>query len=269
MRSPAEGALSSPDGEWSTVTRDDLEEMMQRIQDLMATGQTEAAEALLAQLEELMENLQMGLMQDMPMSEMPGADLLQQLEALSQQQQELMDETFRDSQDGEAREGGATAMGAARQETLRNDLGELMRMLGELSGNIPEALGEAEFAMREAERALRDDWPQRALRSQARALEQLESGTDQALQQFLDQFGAQFGFNPGSPGRRGDRRDPLGRTLEGEGRGWGSDVDIPADSQIRRARQILDELRRRLGDRWRPEDERAYLRRLLPGFGAD
>jgi hypothetical protein len=43
-------------------------------------------------------------------------------------------------------------------------------------------------------------------------------------------------------------------------------VKIPEESEIQRARKILDELRRRMGDLWRPELELEYIERLLKRF---
>jgi len=40
-------------------------------------------------------------------------------------------------------------------------------------------------------------------------------------------------------------------------------VKIPEESEIQRARKILNELRKRLGDQWRPEVELDYIERLL------
>jgi hypothetical protein len=40
-------------------------------------------------------------------------------------------------------------------------------------------------------------------------------------------------------------------------------VKIPEEADIQRAREILDAIRERLGDAFRPEMERHYLERLL------
>jgi hypothetical protein len=43
-------------------------------------------------------------------------------------------------------------------------------------------------------------------------------------------------------------------------------VEIPSESDVQRARRILDELRRRAGERNRPALERDYIDRLLKQF---
>jgi hypothetical protein len=60
-------------------------------------------------------------------------------------------------------------------------------------------------------------------------------------------------------------RDPLGRRV-GAGVDGGDNVGLPETMQRERAREILDELRRRAQDPRRPEAEREYLRRLLERF---
>ena len=44
------------------------------------------------------------------------------------------------------------------------------------------------------------------------------------------------------------------------------DVKIPSESDIQRARRILEELRRRAGERERPPVERDYIERLLEPY---
>ena len=62
-------------------------------------------------------------------------------------------------------------------------------------------------------------------------------------------------------------RDPLGRQ---RGRGGylqsGDGVEIPDEAVLQRAREILNELRRRSGERHRPEIELDYFERLLRQF---
>ena len=45
-----------------------------------------------------------------------------------------------------------------------------------------------------------------------------------------------------------------------------STVKIPKESEVQRAREIIEELRRRAGERERPKIEREYIDRLLRQF---
>ena len=68
--------------------------------------------------------------------------------------------------------------------------------------------------------------------------------------------------------RADDRRDPLGRALKNGtgGRDDSSDVKVPDEMEAARTREIQDELRRRSGERGRPQPELDYLERLLRQF---
>jgi hypothetical protein len=61
-------------------------------------------------------------------------------------------------------------------------------------------------------------------------------------------------------------RDPAGRPLNGLDGLDGRDVKIPEESDLQRSREILDELLRRAGERFRPNIERDYIDRLLKRF---
>jgi hypothetical protein len=60
--------------------------------------------------------------------------------------------------------------------------------------------------------------------------------------------------------------DPGQRSQEGNGLIDTGDVKLPEAADLQRARQILDELRRRSAVQFRPKIERDYLRRLLDRF---
>jgi hypothetical protein len=61
-------------------------------------------------------------------------------------------------------------------------------------------------------------------------------------------------------------RDPLGRPMSNNGTYDQGDVKIPDLNPLQKAREILDELRRRAGERFRPEIELDYIERLLKRF---
>lgn len=158
--------------------------------------------------------------------------------------------------------------GAGQQEALRRALGEIMLQMDQALGNIPGALGEAERAMRGASQALSQGKPGNAVPKQTEALEKLEQASRQASQQMAQQLGGGMRLGQrGGRGRRDQGRDPFGR---GPGGPFGSAVDgdteIPSRMERRRARDILQELRRRAGERERPTIERDYIDRLLQQF---
>ncbi len=315
------------------ITQDQLQQMMDRIQDLMEQGRMSEAQQMLEALDQLMQNLQ--VTQGGPGQQGPGQQALEGLADTLRQQQGLNEDTFNDlqrradgqqdgndgarpgnpqrAQDGQPdRPGGATpgergqdgvqdgtgnpgqdslggrgnqpgegkgrgaggdpAQGLAqRQQALRDRLGEQAGRLpgaGTPEGNAArEALRRAERAMEGAEQALRGENFAGALDSQAEALEALRDG----MREIARQMAQQQGQRDGQQGRAGQaagggQRDPLGRDSGAAGRIGTDDRLLQGEDVYRRARELLDEIRRRSSDQNRPRDERDYLKRLLDRF---
>jgi hypothetical protein len=125
--------------------------------------------------------------------------------------------------------------------------------------------------MRNATGALRAGRPGAAISPQTDALDQLQQAARSFAKQMQQRLGGAWGRpadeRAGTQGRGGPAdRDPLGRPLANGGNYDESDVKIPDAGGLQRARQILDELRRRAGERDRPEIERDYIDRLLKQF---
>jgi len=147
-------------------------------------------------------------------------------------------------------------------------LGDLMRGMAEMMGNVPGGFSQAERAMRDALDALNRNAPGQALRPQMDAMEQLRAGAREMMQQMMQQMGEGPGEGeaPESDPHMTQNRDPAGRPLNGLGGLDGRDVKIPEESDLQRSREILDELLRRAGERFRPNIERDYIDRLLKRF---
>lgn len=281
----AEGAELQPLPEGAQVIPgDELQKLLERARELARSGARDAAQELLSQLQNMLENLRMAPFAQSGNQQSESAmEMLRNLEDILRGQQELLDRSFRRSQEGQGArdrqglpqpgEGGSGSQGgtgddARMQEELRQRLGELMRELGDALGDIPRPLGRAEQAMRGARDALRGDQPGQAFNPQSRAVDQLQQG----LSAMVDRFMERFGQNPAQRGQgqvgsdSSFGRDPLGRT-DGEG-GFEAleGVQIPDEMELRRAGEILNELRRRRGQHYRPSEELEYLDRLLRQF---
>ncbi len=131
-------------------------------------------------------------------------------------------------------------------------------------------LGSAGEAMGEAEGQLGEGDADSAVDSQGRALEAMRKGA-QGLAQQMQQQGVGMGQGPGQPGRTGRARaqndtDPLGRPMRGREYGDDVTVKVPGEIDAQRARRILEELRKRYGESFRPQLELDYIERLLQGF---
>jgi uncharacterized protein (TIGR02302 family) len=302
------------------LDRQDLQQMLEQMREMAQTGARDAARQMLSQLQQMMENLRSGSMAQMQQQQNQAGQMLQELEELTRQQQELLDRTFREAQQGQGQQGqmgqgemgqgqmgqspnrqgragqgqqgqgqgqmgqgqmGQGQMGqgegqtpggsAAEQEALRRQLGELMRRLGEMGGEIPGPLGRAERAMRDAGQALGQGQPGSAVPPQTRAVDELQQGLQGMAEEMAQQM--MMGQQGGMPGqgqqrRMGQGRDPLGRQIPSQSGGEGNlgNMEIPDKADLQRAREILDELRRRSGESERPEIERDYIYRLLRQF---
>jgi hypothetical protein len=151
-----------------------------------------------------------------------------------------------------------------------------MKQLGQ-SGE--SGLDDAEDAMKDAEQQLGKGQSGRgqAVDSQGRALEALRRGAQQLAQRMQqqgegdpsDQADDDGGETPdGQPrqANRDGRADPLGRPMANDPYNPRSRYDPLGAPPAQRAQRVLEELRRRIGDPSRPQEELDYLDRLLRRF---
>ncbi|MDP2739884.1 MAG: DUF4175 family protein, partial [Pseudorhodobacter sp.] len=271
------------------ITGDQIQQMMDEIQRLMEAGRMAEAQELLDQLARMLENLRVTQGQNGE-GDLPGGQALRDLGKTLRDQQDLSDQVFRnlqerdpgaapgqpgdappDAQPGDGAGQGTGAEGLPqRQRALRQELG---RQQGQLPDDgTPEGdqarqrLEDAGRAMDEAEGALREGDNATALDRQADAIEALREGMRALAERATDTARRDPGQpQPGTPGSLAPR-DPLGRQAGDTGR-IGSDENLLQGEDVyRRARDLLDEIRRRSGERLRPAPELDYLRRLLGPF---
>ncbi len=274
--SPDDMQMQPIDPNAQMLSRQDFQDMLDAMREAMQGGAMEQAQQMLSQLRQLLENLQMAM--QMPMGQMQQN--MNALQDLIRQQQQLMDQTFQmqrgqegqQSQPGQdGQPGGDAGMQGLQQqqEALRRALGELMRQLGESGMGIPNELGQSELEMRGAEQALGQGQPGRATGPQGQALDLLQQGAGELMEQMQQQMGAM----PGDPGGEAGMgppldgtRDPLGRPVRNEGGATPYGVQVPDTPDLGTARDVLRELHRRSGERDRPAIELEYFERLLRRF---
>ncbi len=302
-----EGGADQPDAgdqDMTMLSQQDLQDMMDRIEDLMRQGRMAEAEEAMRQFQEMMENLRVTEGQGGEGEGSPGGQAMEGLADTLREQQGLSDQAFRDLQEqfnsgsgagnrpgreggrapgeegqqgqGQGRSGDQPGEGSApgsladRQQALRD---ELERQRGDLPGSgaaadsAREALDRAGEAMGGAEEALRDGDMAGALDRQAEAMDALRDGMRDLGQAMAEQNGTrQGGQGQAGDSTGGQQSDPLGRRT-GDGSSAGTEGNLLQGEDVyRRARDLLDELRRRSGEGARPEVERDYLRRLLDRF---
>ncbi|MET4128614.1 TIGR02302 family protein [Roseovarius sp. MBR-6] len=264
---------------------EEFQRMMENMQVTQGQGQSEGQQA--------MEGLAETLREQQGLSDQAFRDLQEQFNPNAQRGQSQGNEgrsggdgrgQSHDGQQGQGGgEGGAQPGGqgqdqaegneagslAERQEALRRELerqrGGLPQLGGEAGEAARDALERAERSMEGAAEALRNDDLAGALGEQADAMEALREGM-RNMGEAMAQEGQPGGQNgqQGQPGMA--QADPLGRE-RGQGRNAGTqDNLLQGDDVYRRARDLLDEIRRRSGEGARPDVELEYLKRLLERF---
>ncbi|WP_095588322.1 TIGR02302 family protein [Actibacterium ureilyticum] len=183
-------------------------------------------------------------------------------------------------QQGQAQEGDGQSGGqpgsqppqglAERQQALRDELRRQQQNMPGLSGEQGEAardaLDRAGRAMERAEDSLREDDLAGALDDQAEAMEALRDGMRNMGEALAQQQQERAGDQGEAMGRAdpNSQRDPLGRERGSQGQVGTGDSMVPGADD--RARDLLDEIRRRSSEQERPQIELDYLRRLLDRF---
>ncbi len=262
------------------LSSSDLQKMLDQIQNLAKTGARDAARQLLSQLQNMMENLQAG---QTPNSDNPNSQAMMQsldkLGDLIKRQEDLMNRTF-NAQNGQKDDGQPMSEQELSdllkqlengQQSLADALSELQKQL-EGMGLQPGKLDGAGQAMGRATQNLGNQNPGSAVGDQSSALDALRQGAQGLAQQMARQPGQGGGMGLGmnTGGFRGgngfQNTDPLGRQRATTGPDLGATVKVPDAIDTQRAREILDAIRKRLGDIGRPLIERDYLERLLQQF---
>jgi uncharacterized protein (TIGR02302 family) len=247
----------------------DLQQMLDRARDLARTGAKDQARQMLSQLQQMLENLRMARPSQGRNSQQQ--QMMSQMQDMMRQQQQLLDRSFQQSRNGQQQNMQGDAQ---QQQALRQMLDQMMQQMQQQGGGVPQAMQRAERSMRGAEQALGQNQPGQAVGPQSDALDALqEAARGMANQMMGDNYGDGPGGEPlDNPGLRQAQRDPFGRLLDTENGNGGIDdggtlrMGKSNESALDKAKEILEELRRRAGERERPAIEHDYIDRLLKQF---
>ena len=247
----------------------DLDQMLDSIRDLAQSGAENAARQMLSDLENMLNNLRLSQGSQGNGQGMPGQSGQQSDEGddsaagqageLIGRQRSLADESFERGQSG----GNEPSDDLAQQQGgLGGDLDDLIDDLqgdgaADPNGEGARSFGQARNDMREAEQALSGGDFDAAASAMERAIENLRDGAEELAREQMRQAGQ------GREGENGEALDPLGRPM---GRAAGEGVEVPEETDAGRTRAVIEELRRRLGEPGRTEEEIDYLERLLERF---
>ena len=240
---------------------DQLRQMLDELQRMAENGESEAARQLLEEMRQMMENMQMA-QQDGGNSEQ-----MEQMQDTLNQQQELSDQTFQQLQkmleNGEESSPETAQEQAERQEALRQYLESL---LDQQSGATQESSAEADENMESSRDYLGEGEFGQALNEQAEAIENLREAIRRFGEEMQQAGQGRDGLQEGETQNNAAGDDPLGRPLGRTGTTESGETFVPDQNASERARELLDEIRRRSGDIDRPQAEKDYLKRLLERF---
>ena len=277
------------------IDQESLNDILDQIENMAKSGNREQAQQMLQDLQDMMNNMQANRQQQQQSGEQ--SEIEQQMDQLGQilrDQQELMDQTLDLGQRSDTPEqrlengnsdeqkmteqqrSDAMEQLQQQQQDLQKQLEELMEKLEEQGLEKTEGLGEAGEAMDEAAGELGEGDTGEAGEQQGRALQALRDGAQQMLNQMQaqgqgqeQQGQGQQGQQPGQQGQgrgQGNQRDPLGRMQSNGQEGGNADDPLAKFSDgtnAQRAREILETIRKRLGENFRLDFEKKYLERLL------
>ncbi|WP_224405716.1 TIGR02302 family protein [Afifella sp. IM 167] len=313
MRSMAEQMARMPqqqlmpiDPNAQMMSQQDLDRMLDRIEDLARLGENDAAQELLSQLQEMLDNMQMAQRMQQQMQSGEMGEMMQQMEELGRlmrEQQKLMDDTFRLDQGQRPTQRGQQGQQGQQGELSPSEMAEIMRQLQEGQGDLHQGLqalldqlqqmqqggqgengqqpgqpgagqqegpGQGERALDRAGRAMGDaagslgqGETRQAYGQQGEALQAMREGMQSMMNEMLGQQGQGGQQRMGRGGMPRGQVDPLGRPQRTDGPDLGQNVRVPDEIDVERARRILNAIRERLGERFRPPYELQYLERLL------
>ncbi len=260
----------SQTGEGKAVSPEDFQKLLEQMKKAMEDGDMETAQALLDQMQSMLENLQNA--QGGPSQKSRDRQSRRELDKMMREQQQLRDETAeqergkgapgmqgREQQQGEGQKAGKGKGDKPGEGSLEQRQGKLREKLDALRKNAPamdekaaEGLKQAEESMKGAENALKQGDEGQAMADQQSALDQMGKSAGE-MAKGKDGEGQEAG---------GEKRG--GRDKNGEGPFDNAQrSDGVKATAAQKARRILDELRKRLSDPSRAQEELDYLERLI------
>ncbi|WP_019222981.1 TIGR02302 family protein [Bartonella rattaustraliani] len=255
------------------LSEDSLEKKLDLIAEMAKTGSSLAAEQLLAEIENTLDHLHVRKgKKNGKNDQSQSAKMKEQMDQLGDflhRQQEILNETHKleseqqpDKNIPEEQKQFLEKRQALkkRQAELQSELSMLEKELLAQGLEPDSAFKEAEEKMNLAKDALDQGNSKTSMQNQADALEALRKGAQNTLEKMREMF-KESGDNQNATS---GAKDPLGRPLSSQTDQKGKDGEIiQQENDQMRARQILEEIRKRLGKEHLLEVEKNYLERLL------
>ena len=296
----------SQHGPMQTMSQQDLERMLNQLENMMRHGSRETAQEMLSQLRDLLDRLQRGQQGQMgQMQRGQGQQMMQMLDQMGNIigiEQQLQDDTFGAQRDGQQGQQGqqqgqhrASSGQQGQQGQGQDGQGQQQGQgqQGQGQGRGPGELGQRQGQLRDRSRpAARRPAPfrpagagavqrrrrgdgQRAARARARR-PRYGARASRAVRSSSCARARADGRADDAPDGAGNRSGRV-RTATCRAIRWAGRSDrkvpisappckVPDEIDVQRAREILEELRRRLGEQPRPTIELDYIERLLRRF---
>ena len=215
QRDPNQQQAERDQQQGKTITPQDLKSMLDKLEDMARNGNTADAQRMLDQLQRMMENLQTAKkrsQQNQASREMNKA--LSELDALTREQQNLRDETFRKNQKerNRQRQQGQQGQRGQQQQGQRGQQGQPQQGDQQADdGDDGDGDGaDSDQSLQDRQQALRDRLKQ--LQDKMKQFGMGEKGFDDAGEAMGE---AQQGLGEGKSGQgRGKAVDAQGRALE-------------------------------------------------------
>ncbi|ENN90105.1 TIGR02302 family protein [Bartonella bovis] len=253
----------------TTLSKDSLSQKLDSIEEMAKLGSSSSAEQLLAEIEQTLDHLQSRksnqAKEQNDHQETQMKKKLDQLGDLMRRQQEILNDTHhlkkKQRHNGENVPSNEEKQNKALEDRLielQFELSELEKELSAQGLKQNDTLKEAEKKMNLAKTALDNGDYEMSMQNQSEALESLRQGAQSVLKEMrnlLKQKGDNHNDVHGP-------QDPLGRPLSSQ-TGQGQEGGGVQKNDQMRARQILEEIRKRLNEDRIPEAEKSYLERLL------
>jgi uncharacterized protein (TIGR02302 family) len=287
QQNAAKNAQPNESGDGQPVTPKDLKSMLDQMAQAAKDGDKDAAMDMLDRVQDMLDNLRTAEQSGRSQKNAQKQRNMRDLDNLMREQQKLRDDTFsrergdarsaapdENEQQGDSQQdrGAQGQRGAGRepsgqeQDELGQRQGQLEEKLNSLrrraereQGDRSNGLTDADNAMKQAEQALKQGDNESAMSAQGRALEGLRKGASEMAKQQGEESGAsEEGEQAGEKSGKGMK----GRNGEGPF-GYANRQNNIDATAAQKARKVLDELRRRLGDPNRAREELDYLERLI------
>ena len=264
-----DGLGQKPADKAQNLSPDELARKLEQLEDMAKLGNHSAAEQLLNELEQLMDNLQVNRgnggsgeagnqMEEMQKRLDKLGDLMRRQQETLNDTHKLEDERERGEKTPEEYRKDLDGL-EKRQDDLEQELKKFGKDLSDKGLKSGDGLKDAENKMNKSGQALQQGDAGGSADQQSQALDAMRNGAGELMQEMQQAM-----KKNGEKDENGDAaaKDPLGRKLGSAGH-QSEKNGIPQESDMQRARRILDEIRKKLGQSALPESEKDYLERLL------